>query len=194
MATNELRVKLSCSCGRSIIATAKDAGTTLNCTCGGEVQVPRLSQLRTMAGGDAFVTNPVDAIRKAQRSGNDPAGNQCLLCGCSTPVLYPCRAVCEQSHVKHSADDPNYLLRWLFLPWFLNALMSLRPRYFDADRRGHDVEVSFTLPLCNTCANITGKATRPAVARQLMSRVPLYDELLKFYPQLTVVVDQPNAP
>src|SRR5262249_14326388 len=120
MSANELQVDLKCLCGATVTARAKDAGGLLQCSCRRSVAVPNLSKLRTLAGTDAYVTNPADAIRKAQREGNDPAGDKCLVCGSSAAVFYNFRAVCESSHVKHgtgkeSGDIPR-LMSLLFLP------------------------------------------------------------------------------
>ena len=100
MGTTELQVSLSCSCGRSVIARAKDAGGAVSCACGKLVAVPRLSELRTLSARDAYVTNPVEAIRKLQSEGANPAGERCLLCGSNAAVFYECHAICESSYIE----------------------------------------------------------------------------------------------
>jgi hypothetical protein len=154
--------------------------------------VPNLSKLRTLAGADAYVTNPVEAIRKAQQSGNDPAGDKCLHCGSASPVKYHCTAVCERSHVKRASADPPSMLHWLLLPVVVNILLWFRSDDDYADRQGHDIEVTFTLPVCDVCKSTVGNVTRPNVAKKFMHQVPLYRELLAFYPYLTLTVQPPN--
>jgi len=197
MSANELQVDLKCLCGGAVTARARDAGGSLQCSCGRSVAVPNLSKLRTLAGTDAYVTNPAEAICKAQREGNDPAGDKCLMCGSSAAVFYKCRAICESSHVKHgtgkeSGDIPR-LMSLLFLPKLIAFLLLWKwnqPR--EPEVRGHDVEVSLTLPVCERCATTSGSAVPPSVARQLMSKVPLYQKLLEYYPELTLRVDRPR--
>jgi hypothetical protein len=191
MGTSKLEFSLTCGCGRTIIARAKDAGGSLACPCGGQMAVPKLSELRTMAGYHAYTTNPAEAIRRAQSQGIDPAGDSCVLCGSPTPVLYTCHAVCESSHVKKGASDANDFLKWLLLPLILNLLDLLRPKETQSDRQGHDVEVTFTLPVCDQCAATCGSVVRPAVAKRLMANVPMYRELLDFYPRMSLKVDRP---
>jgi hypothetical protein len=59
--------------------------------------------------------------------------------------------------------------------------------------RGHDVGVSFDLPVCDACAATNGKPTRPAVAKSLMKQVPAYRDLLAKYPDLTLSVKRKPA-
>jgi hypothetical protein len=174
---NDLSAELRCNCGRTAIARAADAGGILNCECGQSVRVPNLSQLRTIAGSDAYVTNPAEAIRKAQREGNDPAGRACLLCNAPHPVIYTCLAVCEQSHAQKT-NEPDGMVRWIFLPTVLNILLYFLNKPTSIDRRGHDIEVTFGLPVCEPCTKIIGKPTRSKV----------YKELLDYYPGLALKI------
>ena len=185
----ELQVSLPCVCGRNVTARTKDAGGSIRCTCGNVVSVPRLSELRTLIGADPYITNPVEEIRKLQAQGNDPAGKTCLICGSAAPVLYKCRAECESSHVKRTGGDDSYgfarILLFLFLPVLLAlAIISRRRDRETFDRLGHDVEVSFNLPVCDPCSKTIGSVTRPAIAKKLMLQVPLYKELLEYYPRM----------
>jgi hypothetical protein len=140
-----------------------------------------------MVGNDAYTTNPAEAIRKAQCDGIDLAGSACLVCGSPSAVVYACHAICESSHVKKSPSDSNFFIRWLFLPFVVNFLAWFRdePQF---ERQGHDVEVSFNLPVCDTCTATNGNVTRPAVAKRLMDSVPMYKELLGYYPQLKLEI------
>jgi hypothetical protein len=195
MGLSELQVDLTCVCGRTVLARAKDAGGSIACGCGKSVAVPTLSQLRRLAGVDAYVTNPAEAIRKAQRQGINPAGDKCLICGSPTAVFYTCDAICETSQLKRvagteSTDIPR-LLSFLILPWILSFLMWRRSQPAEAEIRGHDIEVTFSLPVCDPCATTTGNVTRPSVAKQIMANVPLYRELLEYYPNLTLRIERP---
>ena len=194
MATNELQAKVPCVCGGSVTARAKDAGGSVKCTCGKLVSIPNLSKLRAMTGADPFVTNPAEAIRKLQLQGIEPAGDICVLCGSSAPILYACHAVCESSHLKRipAADSPSIprLLTLLFLPHLITWCMLCfrRSEPAETERRGHDISISFNLPACDPCATTVGNVTRPAVAKQLMVRVPVYKSLLEYYPNMTLSV------
>lgn len=188
MPTTELQARLHCNCGREVIAHSRDAGRSLACSCGNSVTVPSLSQFRVLAGDHAYVTNPAEAIQKLQRAGKEPAGHECLCCGASNVVFFECRANCEQSHLKKSRKG-QYLtnfLTWLVLPLFLHIFILLRREEPTIERQGHDVEVKFRLQLCQLCLRSIGSPTRPSVAKELMRKVPLLAELLRYYPKLSL--------
>ena len=163
--------------------------------------MPSLSQLRTLAGRDAFVTNPVEAIKKALQNDGSPVGTNCVMCGARDPVVYECYALCESTHAKNQSVDQSTdilrLLRLTFLFVFSKALFiaSWWTRVFDfreqkdeIEIRGHDVEVEFPLPVCDSCSNSAGAVTRAKVAKQLMARVPMYKALLDQYPDVKLEV------
>jgi hypothetical protein len=141
-----------------------------------------------LAGADAYTTNPVEAICKALANGDDPAGTTCVQCGAAAPAIYRCTAICEESHAKRTADRDS-AVRWLLLPIFVNMMLWFHHQEEEIDRQGHDVEVSFNLPVCDACARPVGNVLRPAVARQFLLRVPVYRELLEFYPNLKLKID-----
>jgi hypothetical protein len=189
---NAIEVDLPCECGDSVVVHAADAGSSVACRCGRAVAVPTLSKLRTMVSKDAFVTNPVEAIRKARREGHSPVGNKCLLCGANSPTIYLCDAVCESSHLKgDTAHKANGIFSWLafdLMASFAGFAFLRRSNPTELVIRGHDVSVSFDLPVCDACAATNGNTTRPAVAKRLMQLVQPYRDLLAHYPDFTLSV------
>jgi hypothetical protein len=193
---SDLLATLSCSCGRSVFARARDAGGRISCECGNNIAVPNLSQLRILAGADAFVTNPAELIRKLQAEGKNPAGKSCLNCGSASPQFYDCHAVCESSHIKagttKEAGDIPRLLSLLFLPKLILFLMlAVRRKPQESEIRGHDIEVSFKIPICSACAKTIGDVTRPKTALQVLSRAPVLAKLIAYYPQLQLQLTRP---
>ncbi len=195
MDSSEIQVELPCVCGGSVVARGKDAGGSVRCRCGRSVAVPKLSQLRALSGGDPYVTNPAEAIRKAQRNGTDPAGNKCVLCGSSAPVFYKCHAVCETMYVKPVQDDSSDDVVGAAVEYFivgpLYRMLFRRSGSQDAQVLGHDVEVTLSLPVCDSCAAANGNVTRASVAKRLMMNVPEYRGLLAFYPDAKIRVERP---
>jgi hypothetical protein len=186
-----IAVNLACECGGNVTVGAGDAGSSIRCSCGSSVRVPRLSELRTLAGQDAFGTNPADVIRRAQHQGKSPTGDNCLLCGANAPTLYRCNATCETSHLKGGSSDAPGILGWLTffcMAVFLGFAFLFRRSGSEGVVHGHDVGVTFDLPVCDACAATNGKPTRPAVAKKLMGEVPAYRELLARYPDLRLSV------
>jgi hypothetical protein len=192
-----IEVILPCECGGRVIAHASNAGGTILCRCGRSVAVPNLSKLRTLAGKHAYVTNPVEAIRRVQQVGKSPAGDKCLSCGSSCPAIYRCDAVCESSHVGLGATvQPTavgQILSFFVLGRILRAILSRPRKSTEAEVRGHDVSVTFKLPVCDACAATLGSVTRAAVAKQLMLGVPVYRDLLAYYPDLQFAVQRDTA-
>jgi hypothetical protein len=198
MGTSELQTTLSCECGRSVVARATDAAGAVVCECGRSVAVPALSKLRALAGADAFVTNPAEAIRKLQAQGINPAGERCLLCGSTSPRLYVCCAICESSYVNRmdsagANSVPGILLALMSFPHFLHMIFEARQAPSPPQVHGHDVEVSFTLPVCGPCASSYGDPSRPKMARRLMAKVPVLAELLDYYPRLKLDIARPSS-
>lgn len=194
---NAIQANLPCECGGSVVATAGDAGGFVNCRCGRSVAVPNLSRLRVLSGKDAYVTNPVDAISKAQRAGQSPAGENCVLCGVQSPVHYRCDATCESPHLKGATSAGAGVLGWLA---FFSSLVFVGIGFIlrqsgDSEGvvHGHDVGVTFDLPVCNACAATHGNPTRASIAKDLMRRVPAYEKLLEHYPDLTLKVKRASS-
>ena len=149
-----------------------------------------------MAGKAAYVTNPAEAIRKLQMAGISPAGDRCVVCKSTVPVFYSCEAVCEASTLKAAAADqtgngiPSLLLRLLTLSP-IRLLRRLLPRHdqlVDAIRVGHDVHISFKLPICDPCAMTAGNVFRSNVAKKLLTHVSEYRDLISYYPDLKLTV------
>jgi hypothetical protein len=189
----ELQAFLTCSCGETVTARAKDAGGLTACSCGNSVRVPSLSELRKSAGADPFVTNPSEAIRRQHEQGINPAGDRCLLCGSSSAVFYDCKAICESSHVARIDDevDDVQLFRMILNPFRVLLWQLLRRRVTRLEKRGHDVSVTFQLPVCDPCSAMTGKVIKVSTAKKLMRRVPLYANLLDYYPRLKITIERP---
>jgi hypothetical protein len=201
----EIYATLTCECGKEHLAKAADAGTLISCACGRSITVPTLSKLRLLAGKDAYVTNPAEAIRKMQYDGVSPAGDRCITCGAGTPVEYTCHAMCESPRLKHApVGEPHSLVPpflriagIILFGWaivlFGHLLLSRRKRPTENETIGHEVYVTFPLPVCDACAAANGGVTRPAVARKLMVLVPVYKELLDYYPQSVLSVTKPMS-
>lgn len=197
-----LKVELLCECGRPTVARSKDAGSTIHCACGRSVSVPSLSRLRTLAGRDAFVTNPAEAIETAIRNGEKPAGDRCVMCGATDPSIYTCHATCETTCVKggeHESNDMGRLFwltavflvfKFLLFAFWWRGIFGFRRRSEEFEIRGHDVGASFPLPVCDSCSSTAGGVTQVKVAKHVMSKVPMYKALLDHYPQLELRVEQ----
>jgi hypothetical protein len=66
---------VNCPCGERLAVKATIAGSTIQCACGRDVPVPRLSELRQAAGQGAFEAGIVDTIRRMIADGELPPWN-----------------------------------------------------------------------------------------------------------------------
>lgn len=184
--------KLPCTCGRVVEASTTEAGTRKVCRCGSDILIPNLSELRRLAGKHAYVTNPAELITDSLSKGINPSGDSCLCCKSSNPVRFTCIAECESFVVKGGKSDPNSIPRLLtllgsftFLPKLLLLFAGDNRDSFDEPTiLGHDVTIEFPLMVCNRCARTGNDPRRPSVAKNLMKKVPMYKDLLAYYPDL----------
>jgi hypothetical protein len=146
--------------------------------------------MRKSAGQEAYATNPADKINRRLKDGINPSGNTCLCCNSPHPLRFELSAECEQIVVKGQSDNtsiPSLFAKFaaiLFLPRFLLFFMGGGGPTNEPDVMGHDVSVDFPLMVCEACAKSGQDPRKVAVAKNLMQKVPLYQELLAFYPDL----------
>jgi hypothetical protein len=74
------RFSVGCGCGLSIPVSASQAGSTVRCPCGAEVDVPNLGRLRESAGQARYESGICDTIRRMIQSGELPSGGTCAVC------------------------------------------------------------------------------------------------------------------
>ena len=195
---SDFSVQIACECGNLLDVRNSQAGTHLTCPCGKILKAPSLGKLRQLAGKDAYVTNPAEAIRKSVLAGVNPAGDVCIVCGSRSPQEFECNAECESVVVKNSPETSNsyvsFLARFgavLLLPKLL-LLFLLRGRVSGQEPTefGHEVSVSFPLPVCRPCVESGHNPCDKRTAKELMRKVTLYRQLLDYYPKLVLSVQK----
>jgi hypothetical protein len=60
----------------------------------------------------------------------------------------------------------------------------------DEEAVGNELCVRFTLPVCRICEASGGSPKMQKSAQLYMMKVPLYRELIEYYPQLTLHIEQ----
>ena len=183
---NDLQVELPCECGAKIVAKSHNAGTAVSCQCGRFVSVPSLGRLRAMAGGEAYVTNPAEAIRKALNAGQRIAGEICLICKSPRPRNYLVEVVCERSFVKRGGGEESNSVPALLAQLFIPMAEFFRSRSRATEVRGHDIVLDVPIPVCQACVESGNNPLRPRKARRLMREVAAYKNLLDYYPKARI--------
>ena len=181
MAKGEYRV--TCECGAFQQVGSGQAGSVIACDCGKQISVPRLAELRSMAGEDPYAINAVQAIRRAFNTDELPSSD-CACCGGPARVLVRCRVVCERSFRVKQSEEPE----WGFGS-FLLSLVS--PLWISGSRkqtesRGRDTEALLVLSLCHACRSGAGNLRRKRNLKRHLKFVPHYARLFKEYRDATI--------
>jgi hypothetical protein len=168
---------IDCTCGQQLRVGTADAGGSKRCHCGAINAVPSLSELRRLAGKQSYDVAIADKLRYMFADGELPPDNACVLCGAETPNILQCSVECERPHTKGRGFWGTVLLG-IFAPvWVLVLLIC---EYKDAEVFGRELIVTTPLPLCPECA--ANAQPRKHNVRELLRRVPLYDQLFQEYP------------
>jgi hypothetical protein len=166
-----------CQCGKSHQVAAALAGSRFACSCGREITVGSLSQLK-MAAGEVVLTPDV-RIAQMLQLGLLPQEDRCLICRKPTSDKAYFWATCERAFVK---QDPSHkwwvlLLAWLVLGWLFVLLLLFRAR----DDQVHGSDVQFRLPL-RVCRECSRELDDSQTFHDAVYATPIYAELLEKYP------------
>ncbi|MBI1324440.1 hypothetical protein GC170_14820 [bacterium] len=176
---------LNCTCGRSFDVQAGQAGSTLKCQCGAEVQVPSVSKLREMAGKAAYEVGVIDQINGMIDRGELPAGGVCAVSGSKTEDVMEILVKTEK--FQGARDFRAYaILGLLFSPIvFLLSPSMMVSRAQHPEGSGRDTWVRTPLFVDSKYQQKVRRASQKKLKRWLRS-VPVYAKLLDEYPQATV--------
>jgi hypothetical protein len=180
---------IDCACGNRIEVVAAAAGTAVWCHCGREVDVPRLSELRRMAGQEAFLTNAVERTRAKLADGYLPGDGRCAVCGAEAKVMRRFDIVCEKTISVANNLNQGFVTMafWLFFGWAGLLRACIRgTRSHSTELRGRDVWIRVPLAMCEKCA-VPLEGERRAIRNLLELE---YSDLFQEYPEATIV----NAP
>src|SRR5262245_37978526 len=138
--SGETRYPVQCQCGGATPVAASAAGSVIECQCGRQFRVPRLSELRRQAGQAAFELSTVEIIRRMISNGTLPVGYDCAYSHVPTSDVMQFRVVCETPY-----SSAGYSWWWLFLIGMFSVVL-----YAIASRETGEVqgrEVVVQLPL-----------------------------------------------
>lgn len=179
-----------CDCGKTIEVTGTQAGANVTCPCGRTVRVPLLSQLRQLAGQEAYETGTIDTINRMIRDGELPFGDTCAISGLPTSDSCNLYVRCESMWTK----GPGFF-RHLFiiitcvaLPctivWALLGWALLEERHEEV---GRDRSVCVPLRVRQEHQRRLRRTRNQAKLRKMLRTVPIYAQLLDEYPQAKIV-------
>lgn len=168
-----------CACGLTHQVTGGQAGSSIACGCGRNVEVPTLGTLKRSVGLSAVSADW--EIERRLKEGSLPLEDACVLCGAETRDTLRVGVQCERSEVK---SDFKWWY-WVFLP--LGPIFRWVLRYARrTDRRrrlGRDV--AFRLPV-RVCEECEPRVQTVEGARAAMMKSELYARLLAKYPHASI--------
>ncbi|MCI0378601.1 MAG: DUF1922 domain-containing protein [Gemmataceae bacterium] len=173
-----MEYQIRCECGHVMAVPESAAGTSARCGCGRTLVVPSLRELRRRAGLSEPPLSPALEVEALLYAGRLPEEDHCVLCGAVTDHCIYCRTECERAYVTDSKMP--FLVR--LFGGFLSGI-TFGWYVFLGDEReptvcGQDRVYALPLRVCNECA----QALSPDILCDALSRVPLYERLLKKYP------------
>ena len=181
---------IACPCGNELEVTAAQAGAQIVCACGRPVRVPRLSQLRQMAGRAAYEAGIIDTVHRMIRERELPWGNTCAISGLPTTDTYELYVECDSTWVKTSGAG-RYVFRVLiffFWPFRIIGLL-LGDALLGEDRQefGRDRGLYVPLRVRKEHHKRLRRTTSQAKLRKLLRGVPIYARLLDELPDARII-------
>lgn len=174
---------VACECGVVHQCPAGYAGTRFACKCGKVVEVPSLSELRTLSGERTL--SPEVEIQALVANDELPAEPDCGLCGCRTTDKLMLMAVCETPEAPSVAGKvarSGCLIPFFGIWGWIALAISLRDAS-NAGPIGRRIEVRLPVRMCQPCAS---EVSSWEVVREVMRRTPVYRRLLDKYPDTSL--------
>lgn len=168
-------------CGRSRPIVTANAGESIPCLCGKQLKVPKLSELRRIAGQPTDFIAIADQLRTMYLDKQLPPDTQCMFCQVKTATTLDCWVECERARVRSSGGWDTMFGILLFVIWPVMGLIYYAARVNrDAPPSGNDQVVRTPLPICENCLQRTSRTE--ASIRTFLRSVALYRQLLDAYP------------
>ena len=180
----------TCECGYALPIAASSAGAVVPCRCGRKVKIPKLSELKRLAGQPITFISIADQLRTMYLDKQLPPDTHCMFCQTKTAATLECWVECERAKVYAPGIGPT-VVKTLFL----NAILPFFGWFYlplgvgvsrDAEAYGNDLVVRTPLTICENCLHRTSRTE--ASVRTFLRSVPLYRELLDAYPGARVGV------
>lgn len=173
---------LRCSCGRPVRVTAAQAGSELRCDCGNVTLVPMLSELRRGAGQPAYGVDIAETLRNMHADGLLPLETRCVQCQMQTEGILKCSVECERTFSRGGGFWVTVIVGLVL------SCGDIRDDYRNREVHGRELVVQTPLRLCDNCRHALGKKPRKRRVVELLRMVPMYDQLLREYPNADIMV------
>ena len=160
-----MNYQIACSCHKIHQVTTGDAGSSLKCSCGQNVEVPSLTVLRREAG--ELGGSPELMLETMLRDGELPQDSNCVKCHAKTDNVRYFSVECETPEIKESRTGVGHMMAFVMFFGWLGALMGYLRERGNMEReniRGRLVNFRLPLQICEIC----DRQRRPADSMELL--------------------------
>jgi hypothetical protein len=175
-----MEFQITCSCGAGHAVGEGSAGAKFTCSCGREIAVPPLHELRRLAG---VPLDPEFLIRSGLSEDDLFPDKTCCHCGGETAAWLPVKVECEPGYHEGGFGWGTFFLTALtaiFLP-FGFILFRSRPKIVHYGK-------GYRLPvlICPECQKSAPRSEQ--TVKEWLRQVPVYRQLLDKYPKARAYV------
>jgi hypothetical protein len=170
-----MNFRVSCDCGEVLVVPERSAGARLSCTCGREVRVPALHELRVSAGLPPYPLSPEMEIEHMLGTDSFPRRDLCTRCAAETDARIQVLVQFGEQRSERSVMD--YIAFFLIFGWI--GLLFARK----GERSGFDKVYHLPLHVCPDCQS---RVRRLRQVRECLCKVDVYDRLLEKHPYAEV--------
>jgi hypothetical protein len=176
-----MQYEARCECGKAHAVGAADAGSSLRCACGRNVEVPPLHLLRT-SGGETAVPLLV-RVRGLISNGLLPGTTDCACCHRPTKGMTRIGLGCEPQPDEHHAttNEAAGCLLGLLLGSPSHVTEAAAARI--VRNESPDFSLVVPLPVCEPCRPTLDD---PATIRRALRQIPDYAAILDQYPKALI--------
>jgi hypothetical protein len=175
--------RIGCQCGLAVVVTEAKADGEVTCTCGRDVRVPPLTEMRVRAGLPPYHISPELLVEHLLSSGCLPPDMYCLDCYRLTDRVSFVNVECERLRLEKGLSWFWYVVGFLILNWMAAAVLLFR-RGDRPQEYGRDKVYRLPLPVCENCRS----KLRRSRAKEWLRRVPVYEQLLDKFPNAVVTL------
>ena len=173
---------------------SSQAGSTVRCDCGRNVNVPSLSRLRERIGEASYESGCGDTIKRMVLSGELPSGSVCSISGKPNTDVMVLEVFAPRFSITQSSSQGNTLLVLVLGIWSLPLIWAASRREPIAEEEGASIVPMPLRVALDSQWKVRGMSQ--SRLRRLLRSVPIYAQFLEENPhsQIAFASEQQNSP
>jgi len=187
-----MEYRIDCPCGEHQIVRESAAGAVLTCACGNALHVPKLSQLRAIAGQPSDNVRPEVLIEWMLRAAQLPTCTTCAFCGGETAAIVIVHTDCSPRfhRVFEFLDFAKRVFEFvakIVVRMVIALLSGLIFWSWESNNEERAPLKIYLLPI-RVCPACTSALRDPAIIKRCMRKEPEYRRLLDKHPHAKIVL------